>query len=573
MVLKYIPREKYGCDAIISIPFGLNYNDFFKAIPMLENNLGATVVSNLSPEGNSIYIRVAYSLDNADKEDIIKFNWYKTMQSDTKFINNGKGTFYLQDIKLNEHFGFDLKVVIPVGLSYEDLLKSKSMLENIYKAQIFIQWDSYHNVAKLRVVDVKDDKLPYVYWVELKWYKMIASLSSPNNYVNDNYETFKITKIVKQDVYGFDCEVIMPTGIAYDRLESILNTIETTYQAHIYMEQDKFNGKALLKVITKPIDDKVKFGVVKTQPFCLYFGMTHYYEQMIANLTDFPHVLITGATGTGKSVAMQIAITNEMYIRPSTDFYFAQLTDKQDFEDFRNCKSTKCITTTVSGVFKMFKTLLNIQKQRNELLIKEGVKNIILYNQKAKNKMNAIIVAIDEMPEFMPKTEKIDGSEHDYKLKIQEMMNKLVKQARNIGLFFIVGIQRPDLNDMLPNMKANFRIKIAFAQENSPSSKVVCDNDDAVGLPKREALYMVGSQRKRFKTLYFTSDTIKQLLKDRMDENHKLIDFDGNEKVTEEKENTFVKKVDNSDEQKTSKATSRIKINKGKGKSNEVGES
>jgi hypothetical protein len=188
--------------------------------------------------------------------------------------------------------------------------------------------------------------------------------------------------------------------------------------------------------------------------------------------------------------------------------------------------------------------------------------------------MNCIIVAIDEMPEFMPKTEKIDGKDHEYKLLIQEMMNKLVKQARNIGLFFIVGIQRPDLNDLLPNMKANFRIKLAFAQENSASSKVVCDNDDAVGLPSREALYIVGATRKRFKTLYFTDDTTKEILKDRIDENHKLIDFDGGE--NQEKESDFVKKVtknDKNNEEKATKSTNKIKINKNKTQNNEAGAS
>jgi S-DNA-T family DNA segregation ATPase FtsK/SpoIIIE len=422
------------------------------------------------------------------------------MQNDNKFINKVNETFSIVQIKINEKYRFDLKVEIPNGLSFEDLLKVKSVIENLFKAQAVIVWDSILSVAKIRVFEIDFFKLPFSYQMELKWYKMMKSLSNQPNYTNNNYETFQIQHIVKKDIYGFDCEVTIPNGIPYDNLQGIKKIIESSFQAHVYMEEDKFNGKALLKIVTKPIDDNYKFEIVKTKPFSLYFGMTHYYEQMIASLVDFPHVLVSGATGTGKSVCMQIAITNEMYIRPSTDFYFAQLTDKQDFEIFRTCQATKCITTTVKGVSKMFKTLINIMKQRNEIFIKTGVKNIVSYNQVVSNKkMNCIIVCIDEMPEFMPKTEKIDGKDHDFKTKTQEMMNKMVKQARNVGIFFMVGIQRPDLNDMLPNMKANFRVKLAFAQENSASSKVVCDNDDAVNLPKREALYMVGAKRTRFK--------------------------------------------------------------------------
>lgn len=524
-VLKYIPREKYGCDCIVSIPWGLDYNDFRKITSIIENNYGATVISNISPEGNSIYIRIAYNLNNADKSTVIKFKWYKLMQNNNDLINKDFKTFEIVKINKKE-YGFDLIIEISEGLSYETILKSKIIIENIFKSNILIKYIKATHRINIQVFEINLNKLSFQYQMQLKWYNMLSSLNNPKNYINDSYETFEIFNIQKDKLFGFNCEISIPNGLSFEILKSIEKTICSSFGAYIYIENFPFEYKAKIKVITNPIDDKKPFEIVPTEPYELYFGITHYYEKMIADLTKYPHVLVSGSTGTGKSICIQIAITNNMYNHPTNDFYFAQLTDKQDFEVFRNCKKTKCIATTLAETYKMLTILKNIQKQRNKLFAESLVKNIRAYNKISQKNINYIYVAIDEMATFMPHSKKVDGCDYDIKLKIQDMMNKLVKESRNVGIFWIIGIQRPDMNDLLPNSKSNFRVKLAFSQESSASSKVVCDNDDAVGLPFREGIFMMGDKRVRFKTLFFDeNNTVNNLLKDKIDTNHKLIDL------------------------------------------------
>lgn len=155
-VLEYFPKN-YGCDAIIGIPIGMDYNDLLKQISTLEVNYGAIIISNLSQSGESkgktAYIRVAYDLSNANKRTQTLFKWNKIMMNNNNLMNKNNQTFMMANFKENEKYGFDMEVSIPDGLSYKNLESAKDILNSNFKSKVIQKWLEKDNKILLKVIE------------------------------------------------------------------------------------------------------------------------------------------------------------------------------------------------------------------------------------------------------------------------------------------------------------------------------------------------------------------------------------------------------------------------------------
>lgn len=153
-VLKYIPKDSYGCDAIISIPLGKSYSDLYKLIPMLETTFGAKIISEIaSTSKNCAYIRVAYDLSNASNKDRVRFIWNRIMASDDKLRNQNDETFKLANINEQEEYGYDLLVEIPDGLNPKILESIKTTLETNFRGKVYMRTKSFDNKLEMTVVE------------------------------------------------------------------------------------------------------------------------------------------------------------------------------------------------------------------------------------------------------------------------------------------------------------------------------------------------------------------------------------------------------------------------------------
>lgn len=158
-VLKYIPK-KYGCDAIISIPVGLDYGKFSKLVSALRSSLGAEVFSNPASDYKTAYIRVVENFDAADSKDQIRFKWNTIMASNNKLYNQNYETYKITSIKEKEEYGFDVEITIPDGLDYPTLEGLQTTLENNFRGKIYQDYVHFDNKAKMTIVtkELPDDK-------------------------------------------------------------------------------------------------------------------------------------------------------------------------------------------------------------------------------------------------------------------------------------------------------------------------------------------------------------------------------------------------------------------------------
>jgi hypothetical protein len=368
-----------------------------------------------------------------------------------------------------------------------------------------------------------------------KKFKMIMEGCGVKNKYDQYYEVLKII----QKKYGFDMIISIPKGLSYETLEKKLPEIEAGLAAVVEMEWKRFENCAYLKAACNDYNSKTKFVPVKTAgAWELYFGDTFFFEKLIADMKEMPHVLIAGATASGKSRCVFIAITNLLYWHDDVELFLAQVSDKKDLQKFAHYKQTQFFAKNLQTTDQLIKYLLQTMKNRNDKL--GTLNNIYEYNKlHPKDIMNTIYFVIDEGARLMPGEKNIDP---DYEIKKRIMANliHLLQEGRSAGIYVLECLQRPDKNTVDPNAKANYNIKIGFRANNTASSKVMADDDSLHNLPNREALFM-GSEYKTLKTPYIDDKLIKQLLQSKYEENHKYIEIFPREKETmKEPQNNIV---------------------------------
>lgn len=127
-LLKIIPTH-YGFSGIVSLPYGIKYTSFIDIIPYIEHSYKANACAKMSPDKNSVYIKV-HELDKdiSDKEDL-KFKWFKTFYNLKDCINKNGETLqidYMEDIKSpsDEVVGYKISSKIPLGIKYNSIKES-----------------------------------------------------------------------------------------------------------------------------------------------------------------------------------------------------------------------------------------------------------------------------------------------------------------------------------------------------------------------------------------------------------------------------------------------------------------
>lgn len=341
---------------------------------------------------------------------------------------------------------------------------------------------------------------------------------------NKNESTYKALKAIKKQ-YGFDLIISLPDALSYKKLEDKLPEIESGLRCIAQIEWKRFDGCAYLKTAMQEYDENKRFSPVETKgQWELFFGETYFLDKLKSDMRNFPHVLIAGSTGTGKSRCLFIALTNLLYQYNNVDLYLAQISDKKDLKKFAYYQQTKYFAQSLQTADQLIKYLLDMQKERNRQLDKYNMNNIDEYNKRFKdNPMNYAYLVIDEYASLMPGETKAVDANFNIKKRMLYNLNELQRQARSAGLFILSSLQRPDKSNLDPNTKNLYNTKVAFRANNIASSKVLVDDGSVFNLPNREALF-IESEHRILKTPFIDDKLIKVLLVEKYVENHKYID-------------------------------------------------
>jgi len=205
---------------------------------------------------------------------------------------------------------------------------------------------------------------------------------------------------------------------------------------------------------------------------------------VVAELDKMPHLLIAGATGTGKSVALNAMICSFLF-KANPDEVKLIMIDPKRIELSSYDGIPHLITPVVTDVKKATNALfwaVHEMEQRYELLSEKRARNIKQYNQKiakeetkeenGPKKLPYVVIVIDELADLM-----IAASRN-----VEVALTRLAQMARAAGIHLILATQRPSVDVLTGIIKANFPTRLSFQVSSKTDSRTIIDTNGAENL-------------------------------------------------------------------------------------------
>ncbi|WP_461614388.1 FtsK/SpoIIIE domain-containing protein [Clostridium sp. Marseille-QA1073] len=320
--------------------------------------------------------------------------------------------------------------------------------------------------------------------IKNKWYRIMegANLYSKNN------ETYKIEKVDKYN-FGYRLKIRLNDGLTFKKLEGIQDTLMDNYGCIVEIKKLKNTNLASVDIVTNPLNN-LDFAPIKTKPYEVFLGYDFKGYPVLLNLTRFPHLLIAGVTGSGKSRVVFSVLTNLIhnFDERAINIYLAQV-KKADLRHFKHCEQVKMYARTLEDTLLMFSKINTIIDRRIKLLEEADVENIGDYNRKSKNKfMKYIYVSADEFSYYMPDSSDAEDIK-TVKEKALKELKDIILAGRSVGVFVICSLQRTTVDNMPSTIKSQMT-RLSFRQISSLNSNNILESDAAVGLDIQEAVLL-----------------------------------------------------------------------------------
>ena len=238
------------------------------------------------------------------------------------------------------------------------------------------------------------------------------------------------------------------------------------------------------------------------------YGRTITNEVFMFDLAKTPHLLVAGATGTGKSVAINAIITSLLYKKHPAELKLVMVDPKMvEFAPYKpllkhylaampDTDPEQIVITDCDKVVNTLNSLVIEMENRYKLLMDAGVRNLEDYNDKFvrrrlnPNKLVAdslhhqylpyIVIIIDEYGDFIMQAGK----------QVETPIARITQKARAVGMHMILATQRPSVNIVTGVIKANIPTRIALRTQSVIDSRTVLDAKGAEQLIGRgDSLY------------------------------------------------------------------------------------
>ncbi len=230
-------------------------------------------------------------------------------------------------------------------------------------------------------------------------------------------------------------------------------------------------------------------------------------KPIIANLETMPHLLIAGATGSGKSVAMNTFLTALLYQNAPKDLKFILIDPKRvELSSYNNIPHllTPVIQDPDKAAISLRWVVAEMTRRYTELS-KHKVRNIHQFNDlKDVNTLPRIVVVIDELADLMMAAGK----------EVEASICRIAQMARAVGIHLVIATQRPSVDVITGLIKANIPARISFAVSSSIDSRTILDSIGAEDLLGRgDMLYLPTGVNKpvRIQGIYVSNEEINRV--------------------------------------------------------------
>jgi len=217
-------------------------------------------------------------------------------------------------------------------------------------------------------------------------------------------------------------------------------------------------------------------------------------QPMVDDLAKMPHLLIAGATGSGKSVSVNAIIACLLCTTTPAEVQFVMIDPKRvELVNFNGIPHLRQpVVVEMDKAVAALQQVVSEMDRRFKIFAQHSARNIDIYNHIVESKADAerlpfLIVIVDELADLM----MISPDE------VEKAITRLAQMARATGIHLILATQRPSVDVVTGLIKANFPSRISFAVTSQVDSRVVLDTPGAEKLLGRgDMLYMASDSSK-----------------------------------------------------------------------------
>ena len=278
-------------------------------------------------------------------------------------------------------------------------------------------------------------------------------------------------------------------GVKLSRITHLADDLALALAAKDIRIEAPIPGKSLIgievpnqQIATVGFRDMVEAMPHDDQPMNVPLGRTVTGDVMMADLTKMPHLLIAGATGSGKSVAINDIITSILLKAKPHQVKFLMIDPKKVELSVYN-GIPHLLSPVVSDPKKAARALAKVvaeMERRYELFAKFGVRNLKGYNGLVQENnqedgateqpaLPLILVIVDELADLMMTVS------HD----VEDAIVRIAQMGRAAGIHMILATQRPSVDVITGLIKANVPSRIAFAVSSGVDSRTIIDTNGA----------------------------------------------------------------------------------------------
>ncbi len=315
-------------------------------------------------------------------------------------------------------------------------------------------------------------------------------------------------------------EEVSKTRVKVERITSLANDLELALAVPDIRIEAPVPGKPLVGIEVPNVSPEIVSlrSVVESSKFqkavsksklALPLGQGAGGEPMHGDLAKMPHILIAGATGSGKTVCLNSTINCLLMQASPAEVRFV-LVDPKRVEMVTFSDVPHLITPVITDVDKAVDGLRRVSMEMDNRYRKFSsvrARNIEAYNQNPEvtEKMPYIVVVIDELADLMMTSADV----------VEPLICRLAQLARATGIHLVIATQRPSVDVITGLIKANFPTRISFAVVSSVDSRTILDTVGAEKLlGKGDMLYIPpeASKPKRIRGCYVSDEEIERLV-------------------------------------------------------------
>ncbi len=329
-------------------------------------------------------------------------------------------------------------------------------------------------------------------------------------------------------------------GVKLAKIVTLQNDLALALAAHPIRIEAPIPGKSLVGIeIPNSTKTTVGLGTLlaadeyrqSDKPLLVSLGKGISGKSHFSNLAKMPHVLIAGATGSGKSVTIHAVLTSLLYRNSPEDLKFIMIDPKRVELTLYN-KIPHLLTPVITEAKKAILSLKWAAKEmdrRYDILESQKVRDIESYHKTVlapamkkiekdsspkegdelpdlPERMPYIVLIIDELADLM----------QAYPRELESAIVRLAQMSRAVGIHLILSTQRPSVNVITGLIKANIPTRIALQVTSQIDSRTILDTGGAEKLlGAGDMLFMSGEMSKpqRIQSAYISETEVKNVVK------------------------------------------------------------